>query len=196
MPTPAELKSSKSKLSDPARLILTAAAERKDRLVFPLPQSLATSGKEVEKIVKDLLVRKLIEECPAKLEDPIWRTDEQQRHLTLRVSAAGLEALVASKADPNKQATKPNAQAKARKSPSLPRTSKASEARQQQATKAERILSLLRRSQGATIAELTKSTGWQTHSVRGFLSGTLKKKMKLKVKSERLGGKERRYRVA
>jgi len=50
-------------------------------------------------------------------------------------------------------------------------------------TKKETVLALLRRPQGATLAELMHATGWQPHSVRGFLSGGLKKKMGLKVRS-------------
>jgi hypothetical protein len=196
MPTATKPKSSNSKLNDAARLILSVAAERKDRLVFPLPESLATSGKEVEKIVKDLLTRKFIEECLAKLEDTIWRTDDQQRHLSLRVSSQGLGALGAHKTESSKQSIRTNLPAMARNSPLLPKASKAAQTRQKQATKSERILALLRRPQGATIAELIKSTGWQAHSIRGFLAGTLKRKMKLKLKSESPEGKERRYRVA
>ena len=49
------------------------------------------------------------------------------------------------------------------------------------ATKSEKIVRLLKRSSGATIADLQKLTGWQAHSVRGFLSGTIKKQMKLNL---------------
>jgi hypothetical protein len=185
--TIAKSKINRSKLSELALLILTTAAERKELLVFPLPDSLASSGKEVEKTVKNLLARGLIEECPAKLEDTIWRTDEQQRHLTLRVTSAGLHAIGSFEEKTNSVKDRPQA-AKSRV--------EASSSTRKQATKAERILALLRRSQGATIAELTKSTGWQAHSIRGFMSGSLKRKMKLKLKSERPEGKERRYRVA
>jgi Protein of unknown function (DUF3489) len=43
------------------------------------------------------------------------------------------------------------------------------------------LLRLLRRPDGASLGELTKATGWQPHSVRGFLSGTVKAKMRLKI---------------
>ncbi len=42
---------------------------------------------------------------------------------------------------------------------------------------------MLRRPQGATMVELMQATGWQSHSVRGFLSGAIAKKMALKVRS-------------
>ena len=45
------------------------------------------------------------------------------------------------------------------------------------------MLRLLRKPQGATLPELTKVTGWQAHSVRGFISGSLRKSMRLKVNS-------------
>ena len=50
-------------------------------------------------------------------------------------------------------------------------------------SKAAKILDLLKRPNGATLKELMKATGWQAHSVRGFISGTLGKKMGLKVAS-------------
>ena len=43
-------------------------------------------------------------------------------------------------------------------------------------TKSDQVITLLGRPFGASIAEMMKPTGWQTHSVRGFLAGTLKKK--------------------
>jgi hypothetical protein len=52
-------------------------------------------------------------------------------------------------------------------------------------SKKDKVLTLLKRRQGATLKELMKTTGWQAHSVRGFLSGTITKKMGLRVKSEK-----------
>jgi Protein of unknown function (DUF3489) len=60
-------------------------------------------------------------------------------------------------------------------------------------SKKETVLALLGRSQGATLAEMTKATGWQPHSVRGLLSGALRKKMGLKVKSGKRDNGERVY---
>ena len=51
------------------------------------------------------------------------------------------------------------------------------------ATKFETILALLRKPGGATLKALMAATGWQAHSIRGFISGQLSKKMRLKVKS-------------
>mgnify|MGYP000017423401 CR=1 FL=1 len=58
-------------------------------------------------------------------------------------------------------------------------------------TKLDRILDLLSRKDGATLAELSVSTGWQPHSVRGALAGALKRKGH-NVTSEKVDG-ERRY---
>jgi len=53
----------------------------------------------------------------------------------------------------------------------------------------------LRRTEGASIPEVQKVTGWQPHSVRGFISGTLGKKLKLKVESSKDAQGERRYKL-
>ena len=63
-------------------------------------------------------------------------------------------------------------------------------------TKANVVIKLLRRKNGATIADLQKATGWQAHSVRGLLSGTVKKRMGLYVESKPDSKGTRRYRVA
>jgi hypothetical protein len=62
-------------------------------------------------------------------------------------------------------------------------------------TKQQHCLELLRRPDGACIEELQAATGWQAHSVRGFLSGTVKKKLGLTLSSDRSGDGPRRYRI-
>ena len=73
---------------------------------------------------------------------------------------------------------------------------KTSKAKLPRTTKAAAVLTLLRGKQGASIKEMTKATGWQTHSVRGFLSGTVKKRMGLPLDSEVDKSGIRRYRIA
>jgi hypothetical protein len=63
-------------------------------------------------------------------------------------------------------------------------------------TKGDAVVALLRKPTGATINEMTGATGWRPHSVRGFLSGALKKKQGLTIKSEKSEDGERRYRIA
>jgi hypothetical protein len=58
------------------------------------------------------------------------------------------------------------------------------------------VLDLLRRKGGCTLAEIMKATGWQAHTVRGFISGTLGKKMGLTVASIKSDSGERTYSIA
>jgi hypothetical protein len=62
-------------------------------------------------------------------------------------------------------------------------------------SKAAKVLELLKRPGGATSKELMKATGWQPHSVRGFLSGTVGKKMGLAVVSTKSEDGERNYSI-
>jgi hypothetical protein len=62
-------------------------------------------------------------------------------------------------------------------------------------TKQERMLALLTRPEGASIAEMMQATNWQQHSVRGFLAGTVKNKLGFSLSSSKTADDVRRYRV-
>ncbi len=62
-------------------------------------------------------------------------------------------------------------------------------------TKLHKTIELLSRPEGAAIHEIMKATGWQQHTVRGTLAGSLKKRLGLTVESEKLEGKDRTYRI-
>jgi hypothetical protein len=62
-------------------------------------------------------------------------------------------------------------------------------------TKQQTCLDLLGRREGATIEDLQQATGWQKHSVRGFLAGAVKKKLGLTLISEKPDAGPRRYRI-
>jgi Protein of unknown function (DUF3489) len=64
-----------------------------------------------------------------------------------------------------------------------------------QQTKQQTCIDLLCRREGATIEELQAATGWQQHSVRGFLAGAVRKKLGLTLLSERPDAGLRRYRI-
>ena len=63
-------------------------------------------------------------------------------------------------------------------------------------SKSDQLLALLKRSGGATLDDLMKATHWQPHSVRGFLSGAVRKRMGLTLVSEVSEQGLRRYRIA
>jgi hypothetical protein len=61
-------------------------------------------------------------------------------------------------------------------------------------TKQSHVIAMLQSPAGATIAAMVKATGWQHHSVRGFLAGVARKRLKLKLGSKKVDG-ERVYRI-
>ena len=85
-----------------------------------------------------------------------------------------------SKTRPNPR-IKPAKRLKSNTKKSAPRASRSSRGK----TKHDRVLGLLRARNGTTIAAISKVTGWQLHSVRGFLAGAVKKKLGLRLQSEK-----------
>ena len=62
-------------------------------------------------------------------------------------------------------------------------------------SKQSRVIALLQSPTGATIEAMMKATGWQPHSVRGFLAGVVRKRLKLKLGSKKVDG-NRVYQIA
>lgn len=62
-------------------------------------------------------------------------------------------------------------------------------------SKRDALLKLLRSNSGATIAQMQKATGWQPHSIRGFLSGTVKKRLGLTIQSTQAKNGQRHYQI-
>lgn len=178
------------KLSDTQLVIMSAAAARDGLHVLPTPISLTTKGAALSNALKGMLSRGLIEEIPAARDDVEWRRDEGDIKLTLILTDRGLAAIgVDTGNEPIAAATEPDAR-KAAGDSSAPKTVDV-----RQGTKAADVIRLLKRKRGASISELMTSSGWQAHSVRGFLSGTCRKKLGLSVISEKSDTGERRYRI-
>ncbi len=108
-----------------------------------------------------------------------------------RVPARGAHVAPA-KAKAGKKATPPKKAAKAPKAvKAAPEAPKAKGTRE--GSKTAQVLELLKQPGGATLKELMATTGWQAHSLRGFVSGTLGKKMGLNVESTKGADGERTY---
>lgn len=95
------------------------------------------------------------------------------------------------------RAAKPSAHAAPTNGKSTRRaTADAKSAPPRQGSKTAKILDLLKRSGGVTLTDLVKATGWKPNSVRGFLSGTIGKKMAIPVASFKRNDGDRAYRVS
>lgn len=169
------------KLSDTQLVILSAAAQREDRNVLPLPGSLR--GGAAQKVIGALMKRGLIAETVAdqlakadSALNRIWRNDEEGCAILLHVTDVGLAAIGFEPQQPV-----PDPAPKAR----TPRTG----------TKQAKLIEMLRAEGGATIDEIVAATGWQSHTVRGAMSGALKKKLGLTIASEKVEGRGRAYMI-
>jgi len=203
------------KLSDTQLLILSSASQRTDHAAL-LPANL--KGSAAKKVVERLLNEKLLHELRAKDDMPVWRRGDDNRPYSLRITKAGLRAIEVQDvaeapdnngaADPDEvTAADASAEAKSLERPGRAKrlgakktaavSAKATKASSDQVnpdSKQDRIVALLQRPEGATLDVLVKEMQWQKHSVRGFLAGTVRKKLKLPLLSEKIDG-VRTYRI-
>lgn len=178
-------------LTDNQRAVLNMAAYSTNLLAWPLPKRLKLSKGSTTIVVKGLLRRALVEERPALGNDPIWREREDGKALTLVVTKAGLAAVGMSPAD----ASDEKAANAAKRGP----TAAVSESQRRMpraGTKLAILVELLSRDDGATVEAMVAATGWQAHTVRGVMSGSLVKKFGLRIESEKVERRARLYRMA
>ncbi len=199
--TPKE--ATRPKLTDTRLVILSAAANREDRAALPLPNSLKIKGSAVTNTLEALRKKGLLEEKLASRDATAWRQGKDGQRMMLVITDAGRQAIDGEPAgDPGKQPTRAKAQTKKpsgraeRKSVAAKPKSEKSAPTARQGTKQALLIDLLKRKTGATIDEIVEATGWQAHSVRGAISGALKKKLGLAVSSEKGDGRGRVYRIA
>jgi hypothetical protein len=194
-----------TRLSDTQLVILSAAAQREDGAVLPLTIDL--KGGAVQKVLASLERKELI----ARMGEP--RGDDPP---PLCITRAGLEALGVAPEDAPEApdpalgeppfvevtdapqgGTKAQEPAPAATEAAFSETADAAPPRAtRQGTKQACMIELLERPEGATVEQIAEATGWQNHTVRGAISGGLKKKLGLTVTSEKRDGGERTYRFA
>ncbi len=188
-----------SKLTDTQLVILSAASQRPDRRVLPLPERL--KGGAAQKVVGALIAKGLVAEVAARPGDPVWRETGDGEALTLVATDAALAAIGV---EPD---SAPEAAEEAQAAPAAPETAEPPDAASAAATapaarktragtKQAQLIAMLERPEGATIAEITAATGWQPHTVRGAIAGALKKKLGLEVTSEKIENRGRVYQIA
>ncbi len=191
------------KLTDSQLVILSAAARRKNGAVLPLPRSLKVNKAATTTVLKSLLKKGLVAERPAAADAVHWRETRDGGRTALVIADAGLQAIgVDADEKTSKQApsTKTPPKQRSRRAERKPSGSKpkgkTSPPAVRPGTKQALLIDLLKRKTGATIEEIVEATGWQAHSVRGAISGALKKKLGLAVTSEKVGDRGRVYRIA
>ena len=185
-----------TKLSDTQALILSAAAQREDRIALPLPESLR--GGAAAKVVGAMLAKGFLQEVDADMRkgEPVWRETGDGHGVTLVATDTGLAAIGIETDDADAPAGAMDAPTE-EPAPDTPTEPKAAPKTRtpREGTKQATLIAMLRAPDGATIEEIMAATGWQSHTVRGAMAGALKKKLGLEVISEKVDGRGRVYRL-
>ena len=192
-----------TRLSDTQLAILVAAAQRADLSVLPLPDTLKLKGGALAKVMDSLRNRGLIrvigaEGGPERVvitsegmaaigietdgdEAPAGSTEVDTGATTAEAgSAADAET---SAAPPERKASR---KAKAKAAPAGNEPEAASGGAPSAGTKQALMIEMLKRPKGATVEQIAAATGWQHHTIRGAISGALKKKLGLTVEAIRI----------
>jgi hypothetical protein len=156
------------RLNDLQLVLLAAAAERDNASLIPLPTNGLQVMTRINQAISGLLRRALIEERPVTDRALVWRQDGDNT-IGLFITQAGRGAIGVSdtpdgKRDKAGKASKAEKAAKEEATPPAPSSSKIAQ-----------VLSLLRRDEGATLAEMVEATGWLPHTTRAALTGLRKK---------------------
>jgi len=188
------------KLTDTQTMILSRAATRQGNLAMPLPEGLA--GAAAKMAVTKMIERGWLEEVEANLRrgEPLWRETGDGHGTTLIATEAGLAAIGIEPVVVNTMTNLRKLQLERVSAPKVSAEASTDPGAQKPVTirtgtKQAEIIALIRRPEGASIAEIVEATGWLAHSARGLISGGLKKKLGLPITAEKLGSRGTVYRV-
>jgi hypothetical protein len=186
-----------TKISDTQAIILSAAAQREDRIALPLPDSLR--GGAAAKVVGAMLAKGFLQEVDADMRkgEPMWRETGDGHGVTLIATDAGLAAIGIEPEDAN---TAPAGATDAPTGEAAPDTPTVAETAPKtrtprEGTKQATLIAMLRAPDGATIEEIMAALQWAPHTIRGAMAGALKKKLGLEVTSEKVEIRGRVYKL-
>ena len=158
-----------TKLTDTQLLMLSAAAQREDRILAMPPK---LKGGAAQKVAAKLIAAGLVKEIKAKTGAPAWRRDaETEQPYALKLTAAGLKASaieIGVAANKAAETETPNDSAGVASKPSVSPAPR-------DGTKISRVVGLLQRDDGATLDEVIAATGWLSHTSRAALTGLRKR---------------------
>ena len=182
-----------TKLTDTQTIILSAGAQRPDNLALPLPKGL--HGAAAKMAVTKMIAHGWLQEVDANLRrgEPLWRETGDGHGTTLVVTDAGLLAIGIEPVMASAVTALRKTQLDADPQPTAAETPTPVNIRA--GTKQAQIIALLQRPEGAAITEIVAETGWMAHSVRGLISGALKKKLGLPIASEKVEGRGTVYKL-
>ncbi|PLL10429.1 hypothetical protein C0V75_20805 [Tabrizicola sp. TH137] len=181
--------------SDTQTMILSRAATRPGNLALPLPEGLV--GAAAKKVVGKMIARGWLEEIEANLRrgEPMWRETGDGHGTTLIATEAGLEAIGIEPVVASAVASVRKARPKPEPVQTPDDTDTAKPVAIRAGTKQAQIIAMLQRPEGATVAEMVAATGWLAHTVRGSISGALKKKLALPIAAEKAEGRGMVYKL-